>query len=274
MAITDLTDEEFAEYIEGIRSGELPDESTDEAEEVTGNTEEMPESTEEMPESTGENTESAGDIPENTEESPEEAEPEADAAEVIAPEAEAPEAARAEPQKEAGEDGRITRLLRLARVKYPDEEEAAAVERLLGDIEDEEAASRGLEREDFINTADEADEFDRWKREKAENTQMREKAAEKVREWRADEERLKMLVPTFSLEKAMQNETFKKRVLDGESVFSVYAAMNPKREEKAAPAAREEALSAARGSQNPKEADPSKLPKAQFDEYIRRIKES
>lgn len=273
MAITDLTDEEFAEYIEGIRSGELPDESPESAEEVTDNAEGNAEIAEEKPEIAEENAGAAEEAPEAAEENLVTAEEAPDGTEAAA-QIPQPEAERAEPQGTAEEDGRITRLLRLARVKYPDEDEGAALERLLGDMEDEEAAGRGMNREDFISTADEADEFDRWKREKAENTQMREKAAEKVREWRADEERIKMITPAFSLEKAMENEEFKKRVLGGESVFAAYAAMNPKREEKTVRAVDEAALAAPEGQQSTKAADPSKLPKAQFDEYIRRIREN
>ena len=241
--INDLTDEEFTDYIDSLVNGEDAPAEVEVPEELGGEPASEPQTEPEEPE------EPAGD------------------------EGGKPDV-QEEPAEAAPPDERLIRLSDIARAKYPEESADDALSHLLEDMEKEEGASRGVNAEDFRRQAAEAREFGAWREEKAERARAEQEAAEKVREWRADEERLKMMIPSFSLEQAFENEEFKKRVAqNGESVFAAYAAMNPKKEEKKPVDVDEAGLRTIPGGQDFKPADIERMPKKQFDEYIRRIKE-
>ena len=241
--INDLTDEEFTDYIDSLVNGEDAPAEVEVPEELGGEPASEPQT---EPEEPGEPAGDEGGEP-NVQEEPAEAAP---------------------------PDERLIRLSDIARAKYPEESADDALSHLLEDMEKEEGASRGIDAENFRRQAAEAREFGAWREEKAERVRAEQEAAEKVREWRADEERLKMMIPSFSLEQAFENEEFKKRVAqNGESVFAAYAAMNPKKEEKKPVDVDEAGLRTISGGQDFKPADIERMPKKQFDEYIRRIKE-
>ena len=199
--INDLTDEEFTDYIDSLVNGE------DAPAEV------------EVPEERGDEPAS---------------EPQTEPEEPAGDEGGEPDV-QEEPTEAAPPDERLIRLSDIARAKYPEESSDDALSHLLEDMEKEEGASRGVNAEDFRRQAAEAREFGAWREEKAERARAEQEAAEKVREWRADEERLKMMIPSFSLEEA--------------------------------------GLRTIPGGQDFKPADIERMPKKQFDEYIRRIKE-
>lgn len=178
------------------------------------------------------------------------------------------------PAQAAEPDERLVRLSDIARAKYPDKSGEEAMVQLLEDMEREEGENRGLDAESFRRAQTEEREYDAWREERAQRERQEQAAAQTVRAWREDEARLRTLIPSFSLEKAFENEEFKRRVAqNGESVFEAYAAMNPKKEEKKRAAVDEAGLSAQAGGQEFKEADVTRMPRKQFDEYIRRIKE-
>ena len=169
--------------------------------------------------------------------------------------------------------GDISRRLEdYARYRYPDSDNPT--EELMDEFEEELAAQRGMNAEDYRRSRAEELEFEQWKQERESRKNADENAQKVISEWESDAQKLKEFVPSFDLKQALANEQFRQRLLTGENVIKAYRALNPSVKEE--PRERfidevgRDSSGSARGSV---ERDVSQMSDREFREYIRKLEE-
>lgn len=145
-------------------------------------------------------------------------------------------------------------------------DDMAAVEALIGDLTNQNADRRGVETEEYNRQTQDAEDARRWReRQQAQITQQQQQNA-KNEQLRRDIEDVRRVVPSFDFRKAMENETFRKAIMDGASVQTAYMIANKPNPTTKRQPIRQVAMQSGVSGQS--DYDPSKLPSDEFRAYI------
>lgn len=149
-------------------------------------------------------------------------------------------------------------------------DDTAAVNALLADLTNQNADRRGVETDEYNRQIQDAEDARRWR-------EQQRAASEQEQRQNAQRERLerdiadvKRIAPAFDFNQAMQNETFRKAIMDGASVQTAYMIANqPKAQKPKRQPIKQVGMQS--GVSGRTDYDPAKLPDDEFDAYVERI---
>ena len=162
------------------------------------------------------------------------------------------------------------RLKLQARNFYGDAaDDTAAVEALIGDLTSQNADRRGVETEEYNRQTQDAEDARRWREQQAAASEQEQRQNAQRERLERDIEDVRRIVPAFDFNKAMQNETFRKAIMDGASVQTAYMIANqPKAQKPKRQPIKQVGMQS--GVSGRTDYDPSKLPPDEFRAYIQR----
>lgn len=165
----------------------------------------------------------------------------------------------------------LSKLKIQARNFYGDAaDDNAAVMALLNDLTNQNADKRGVETEEYNRQTQDAEDARRWREQQSQTaTQEQQRTAQRERLQR-DIADVKRIVPTFDFQKAMENETFRNAIASGASVQTAYMIANqPKPQKPKRQLIKQVGMQTGVSGQS--DYDPARLPTSDFNAYIDRI---
>ena len=149
-------------------------------------------------------------------------------------------------------------------------DDTAAVNALLADLTNQNADRRGVETDEYNRQIQDAEDARRWREQQRAASEQEQRQNAQREQLQRDIADVKRIVPAFDFNQAMQNETFRKAIMDGASVQTAYMIANqPKPQKpKRQPIKQVGMLSGVSGRSD---YDPSRLPDDEFGAYVERI---
>lgn len=211
-----MTEEEFADYIERMRSEDGLEPAFPPAEaDVQDEAEEDEEDKPPLPGGAGQPDNSAAAKPEPWRTFATEADYRADVDKAIA------EALKQRDLDTAAQRARYERMERISKGFYPDDE--GGFDKVADELEEQLAKINDMSIDDYRSQQDMRDKAAKWdEHEKQKQTGLDEKDA-LINKWVTDAGNLMRLYPDFSLEDALKNEEFADELKTGGDMFSAYA---------------------------------------------------
>lgn len=168
----------------------------------------------------------------------------------------------------------LDKIVQQAADFYGIEDSATAISQLIEDLRSQNADKSGVDVETYTKRQQDAIDAQRYREQRQAEADKSKRINDIQNRWKQESEELRKVVPGFDFTKAMENQAFYDRIVDGQSVSMAYLACNTaqKAQEKPKRRAIEQNGNSKSGGTGQVFANPETMSDADFDTYIRRIR--